>query len=187
MFEKQKLKLENKKNVRLDFDKFEILVKPYISLNDKISILRTYFDAFLSENDIIVAYMQAEYSIVLQIIDLCTDIDIDNAGVDDLISSGVWDKVVAEISNYWKLRQDIDTIVKFMREDSIAEKSVGTVIDNLSGKVLGLIDKLSQIDVSKEGFEILSQEIKKLGEIESPVLDAPKEKPVRKKPTKKLE
>lgn len=161
MLEKQKLILEDKKLVHLDFEKNDILVKPYLSITDKVLILKTYIDNFFKEDNLVESYLMAEYAIVLSVIDLCTNISIEDADVNNFISSGLWAKIHPLIENYAELEIDIFNVIKYMREDIALEKSVGNVIDNTSAKIIELVNNLSKIDVSKEGLDKILNQINK--------------------------
>lgn len=158
---KQKIVLENKEPIVVNFNGVEILVNPYITLDDKIKLIKIYLDSYFSSGEFYLSYLSAEYSIVLAIMDLCTNIDITGIKVDEIINSGLWDEIIPNITNYWEFKEDLGSVIKAMREDIVAQKSVGSVIENASNKISMIIDKMMEIDISQDGINKL---IEKIGE-----------------------
>jgi hypothetical protein len=171
----------------------EIIVNKFIGLQDKMTLLTIYSESFTNTGeDFITRYTSAEYSLMLAIIDLCTNVDIAGIDVDNVICSEFWEKVKKEIINYSELRNDIDKIIANIEN----EKSVGITIDKLYYKLSSFIDQVSKVDVSEGGIAKLKNmfdEIKIVGDnlqtkvIESKVAEAPVEKKPRKPRQKKNE
>lgn len=159
---KQKISLEDKKWARIDFNDNEIKVYPYISLSNKINLIKSYIESFFSDGDFYISYIQAEYSLILEVVDLCTDLDITDLKIDGIINSALWEKIKASIKNYDDFRKDLDTVVRIMREDLAIKKSVGSAIDKFSEKAFSLIDKFSELDLSNENVGKLIESLNEI-------------------------
>jgi predicted nucleic acid-binding Zn-ribbon protein len=78
----------------------------------------------------------------------------------ELITSGLWDKVKLAIINYNDFRKDLETVVTRQKEQNDLEKSIGVVLGNVADKVTQLMDKIMEIDVSQEGVAKLLETFK---------------------------
>lgn len=172
--EKTFIGIDPLKNVKIEFqDKF-LIIDPYLSLATRKILSSDYIETLFDENDVdlVSRFMKAEHIIILGIVDVNTNVDIENIGVDLLISSGLWNIVKQNIKNYDDFYKDLQILVSMVREEKALEKSVGQSIDRMMDDVNALIDKILDVDFSKEGIAdlltVLSKEKDNINNIVDP-------------------
>jgi hypothetical protein len=126
----------------------------------RVILIKSYMESYFDEGDFTENYMIAENGNVLGILDLCTNIDTEDISIDDIISSGLWDKVKDSISNYDKFTGDIWEVVDRIRKQNELEKSIGNSFDKISNAVVQFLSKISELDLSNEGIAKLVGELK---------------------------
>lgn len=162
------------KNVRVELQGQDIVIDPHISLATKKVLTTDYIETFFDENDqdVVSRFVKAEYVIMLGIIDVNTNVDISNIGVDLIISSGLWNIVKQNIKNYDAFYADLMYMVSYVREQKALEQSIGQSLDRIMDDVNSLIDKLLSVDFSKEGIsdllKTLNAEKESINEIVDP-------------------
>ena len=62
------------------------------------------------------------------------------------------------------IRRDLEKVMSIMREDIALEKSVGTTLDNIAFWIYGLVDRISELDLSEEGITNLMASLAKEAE-----------------------
>jgi hypothetical protein len=203
--EKQKVKLASTEWTSKEFSKQgEFKIKPWLSLEDKLKLVEAYLNAIFDNDDDKYTHamkeLEAEYSIIIGVVDLCTDLSIDfekdSAGFEVIISSGLWDLIRSNIHNYNEFREELKSIVSHAREDVALEKSIGTNFDRLAEAAMKLIEQFSNADISDEGMKRAAETFKSSLEtlqVESAVsnitnvtnVSSSPEKKVRKRTSKK--
>jgi hypothetical protein len=179
------IKLVSESIIKLDFQKHDIEINPYISLESKYTLLNNYLQTVNNpEYDNIRKYIESEYALKLGIVELQTNIDIHKITIDAIINSGLYEKIVSSIKNFYELRDDIDAVVK--RDND--SKSVSIAFVKMTDKVIEFLDKLSKVDLSTEGIQKLlaafNVEAEKLKEY-YPIVKTEITKPVTKHKSKK--
>jgi hypothetical protein len=139
------------KNKNFLFGDQLITIRPYLTLNDRAAICLEYMqningEPIMLSEQLAKRYLVAESALVLQIVDIVTNIEIEKLDSDLLIASGLWDDIKDKITNYWELQHDIDKILELQQAQDAIEKSVGQVIDNIATRLIQAIDKLSELD-----------------------------------------
>jgi hypothetical protein len=165
IFEKKSIKILSKKLVQIEFEKQDISIYPYISLANETKIISDYCSSLFKEGGFLGNYIEAEYSLYLSVLDLCTDIKLADENnvmidLDDIVSSGLWKIVIDNISNYLDVRDHLDEVVINITSENDLKKSLGAVVDGLSIKLFDLLDKLSNIDFSEAGIKELVSNLK---------------------------
>jgi hypothetical protein len=153
----------------LKFDNIKIILRPYLTINEKSSIIKEYIDIlFDPDNDnIIDKYLCAENTLILHIMDVCTNLKIDeNIGVDLIIESGLWNNVRERIAKYGIFRNDLEKIIDFVREQNVINKSVGNILDKFAIKVMDILNQIPDLDTNsvKEVAEKFTMELEKLNQ-----------------------
>jgi hypothetical protein len=146
--EKNSINILPLKKVVFDYKDQEIIVDPFISMETKKVLMQGYIDSLDNkESDIVTNYLVAEYSLIGGLMDLNTNIIIDNTKMDDFIFSGIWDRVKKSIVNYDDFRNEIELLVNY----SSLKNSNGFVMSDVIEQLKTLIGKVSEMDLSKEG------------------------------------
>lgn len=195
--EKIEITISAKKPVFFDYGTMtNIMVIPYISINNKRKIAEAYIASFFEEGkpgEFTLNEIQAEYALILATVDLCTNLSVefseDFIKFDNLIASGLWDSIKDKIINYKEFREQLSDMVKHIREDIAVEKSIGSVFDKIFESITPLIEKLSVADISNEGIEKASATImSKMDEFKAALEESavkPVAKPRKKRVSKK--
>lgn len=132
-------------------NKIEIL--PYIPQEVKYNVAKNYINFMLSDEDNLVqAYYSAEWSIIMGILEGCTNIKATPENFDSIIDSGLWEEVKSRLVNYNEFMQDLQAIYANVADKITLEKSLGNTFDKLANKVAEFFDKISEIDLSKESI-----------------------------------
>lgn len=191
--EKKKIIIEKPENITILVDKQTITIKPYLTVTEQTFLIKDYIDSLYDENsDTLRNYTMSEYSLVLGIVDICTDIDIENMDVDDIINSEIWNIIQSKFF-YKDLRIKIKEIIE--RID--IEKSFGSIVKDITDKVNNILNKILEIDISKFDMQEINKMLDKLKDEKSNLDNTifkkeneslsfpPTEKFVEKKPRKK--
>lgn len=171
--EKIKLKLDNNEpTVKFSFNDSIVEVKKFLNIETKIIILQNYINTLfqdgVDDGEYAINFVEAEYSIILAVVDKCTNIDISEIKPDSIINSGLWDKIINNIDGYFDFMDEVDKLVEIYE----AKRSIGFVLDDLSKKLNGFLDNLSKMDMSKEGLDKLTKVLTESKEQISAINDA---------------
>jgi hypothetical protein len=167
VFEKKAIQILPKKSIEFTFEKQDILIYPYISLANETKVISDYCGSLFKDGEFLGNYIEAEYSLVLSILDLNTNIQITDENniiidLDDLLASGIWEQVNRRIENYDRVRSHLDNVVRNLIREKDLEKSIGSTIDNLSNKIFVLLDKIADLDLSEDGIKQLLTELRQI-------------------------
>jgi hypothetical protein len=162
--EKVEIKILSKDYIKIEHNKQDIFVYPYIELGMKSTLLNNYVTSYFGIGDFVDQYIQAEYGLMLSIIDNFTNVKMDDEtgvsiDIDGLVNSGLWDDIKSKIVNYGELRNDIDVVVKRISDQYALERSIGTVVDGIAQKAYSFLEKISNMDLSEEGIKKLVGEL----------------------------
>lgn len=160
--EKVKLTFDEPKSKKFWFSGQEIVVAPYLTIQDQITLIKTYVETYFQPNENTLTpgdsgrdIIGADFSMMLGIVDLCTNIDVSEINLDELINSGLWDKIYKCIENYEEFQSLLRGVVLDILREKELRKSVGFVIDVLATKLSDFLDAMSNLD---------PESIKQLGE-----------------------
>lgn len=143
--------ISNKANITFEFQKFDVEMLPYIPQAVKMEIVKNYLNFILAEGNMVENYYSAEFSVILDIINRCTNIDAQKIDFESIMSSGLWYQIMTRLENYSELREDIKSVLKQHFEQQSIENGLNKFFETLGNKVSGLLDKISKLDLSKEG------------------------------------
>lgn len=154
---------------KFDFKKYEIYVKPFLSLAEKMALIDQYLTILYDdseENSITTRYLIAEYTLKVHIASLCTNIDATTLDWDGYLSSGLWGEIKSRIGNYDDFRSNLKEVIQLRDKEMQLEKSLGAVIQGLTDKAMVALDKLQGLDVEqlRGVVEQFTSELKKLDE-----------------------
>jgi len=162
-----------------------VSVQSYIDTDTKVTLIKNYI-SLLEQPDVseTIKFVQAEYSLILGILDLCTNIDVTNyttEQVDKMVNS-YFPLIANYITNYSSFREELKAVLERENRKNSFEKSLQKLVE----KAEGVLDKIMMVDFSEEGVsklvEALNVEAKKAENIVSiPKEEAPKTKRTYKK------
>lgn len=145
---KQKIEFKEPEFQEVIYEKNKIKVKPFLSLTDQITLLTIYLDEYLSEEKERV--LKSEYQLVFGVLDLCTNISIEELSIDGLLSNyGVWENVKKKIVNYGEFRALLARTVEEIKETRRLDKSLGSAIEGIVGNIQSIL----KTDISPESIE----------------------------------
>ena len=203
--ENEKLKIDltpiAEKVIRFDIgeETYKISLIPYISISNKVEIIQNYINCLYEDNleeNISTKYIASKYMLILEIVERLTNIDVESLSIDLVYNSGLWEKIVSEIYNYSEFERELNEVVKIKETEMLLSNSVGKIVNDISIKVIDLLDKIKNIDVdtlkniSKEFTNNLDELNKKypgLTETSKPKKEVPLVKPARKSGKKKVQ
>ena len=142
------------------FQEQEVQVLPYIPQAVKMHIAKTYVETMLSEDNIVNKYYAAEWSVILGIVEHCTNLNINGDSFEKFMSSGLWEELTYKIYNYYELLDEIKIIMEALSSKETFEATLVALSEKLSGKIVEFIDKISSLDLSKEGIANLVSSLK---------------------------
>ena len=158
--DKIKISLSSAEWTKLVFQEQEIMVTPYISSMNRNVLSKVYIETLYSnEYTPDEGFFYAENSLILGILEYCTNINIFTLSPDDdeimdldkIISSGLWDAIKSQIKNYDVLYDNILNMVNRIDKAKGLEKSLGSVMEFFIQKLEGALGKLSDLDTDKLG------------------------------------
>lgn len=159
--EKIKITIPESDFINKKYEGMSYMVAPYISLENKIAIVENYLDSLFSQNNIAQSYFTAEYSLILSIVDLCTNISIDDEDIiNKLVSTGLWDDISGCIVNFKSFREDLDKIIALKTNEISLESNANALIS----KVYELVENISKVDFSENGMKSLAENFGKLSQ-----------------------
>jgi len=178
---------------------YKISLIPYVSISNKVEIIQNYINCLYEDNleeNISTKYIASKYMLILEIVERLTNIDVESLSIDLVYNSGLWEKIVSEIYNYSEFERELNEVVKIKETEILLSNSVGKIVNDISIKVIDLLDKIKNIDVdtlkniSKEFTNNLDELNKKypgLTETSKPKKEVPLVKPARKSGKKKVQ
>jgi len=152
------LKFPEKVKTEIEVGNQKIWVNSYLDITGKHAIL----DAYFAERELspVESHLEAELNLVLNVINIMTDINIEDEKndnekatkfVDNLLNTGAWYKIKSAIINFAELSRDIERISQ--------QKNLEGKLNKLIDKVGLFIDNISQMDWSPEGVQNLAKDI----------------------------
>jgi hypothetical protein len=151
----------------INFGSQKIYVDVYLSIEKKVILLSNYMTSLYQERNFVSNYIEAEYSLILGILDFCTNIDINMSGsnafdLNMILATGVFKDIKDKIINYSELRNDISRLIELNN----GKKSIGYKFDTVADKLISFLDSLSKIDLTEAGMkkliDNLGKEVKQL-------------------------
>jgi hypothetical protein len=149
--DKLSIKLSKEPYVSFVWGESGVVVKPYMNMSDKMLILKAYFDPANVSEDKIGEYISCEYGTMLAVLDTLTNFNIQDIDIDNIVDSGLWDKVKSNIKNIGELYSDIEKIKKNLQEEKSLEGKLNSIVDKASV----LLAKASNLDLSEQGIQQL--------------------------------
>lgn len=172
MSEKKVITFPAIENANFYFGGEKIIIIPFFTITDKVVLINEYVESLYGEDtsDLATRYLVAEYILALHIIDKQTNINIDDLNADNVFNSGLWEQVILRIHNYEDFRKNLNRVLELYQSQENLNKSIGSVLDKVSIKVMEVLDKISNSDLNVEGLQKVSTElVEKLEELNKTV------------------
>ena len=167
--EKSKFNFKKPENVVLEIDGQNVVVRPYLELNEMVALINNYLDEYFHPDTKSIAMDEwnlydAEFSLKMAIVDFVSSIPVAEGSFENLFYSNLYDIIEAKIVNYWDFRELLDKIVDNIKESIAQKKSVGGIIDSLYEKGKVILDQLveSTKNLTPEQLEKLKETGKEL-------------------------
>ncbi len=158
----------------LTFNEQEIIVKPYITFDEQVVLAKNYCLAYFfpNENNTIKGVSEwdhfgAEYSLRMAILHLCTNVDVyegNNSivnGSENIFYSGLWEKIVKNISNYNSFRTSLNKITEDVKKQLFSKNSFGRSINELTDKIITVFKEFTA-DMTPEKLKLLEESAKSI-------------------------
>lgn len=157
--QKQKIELNEPALEEVVINSTSVKVKPYLKLSDQMALVSVYLEDYFSKEETRV--LESEYKLVLGVIDMCTDIDIQELPINLLLGNyKLWENIKSKIKNYGEFRALLARTIDEKREERRLEKTLGSAVENLFEKLSSLLST----DISPESIEKVQQLLKDVEE-----------------------
>ncbi len=177
--DKKALKFDENRVESFLYGENSIQVKNYLSLAEMGVLVMQYLNELFDpeeEKNLNYKYMNAEYTLYLNVIDLCTSIKLfEDDGItplftiDTFISNPIlWKEIKSRIKNYDDFYDKLQSIVEERKEQRRLDVSIGKIINNGYTKLMEFLSGLNGEAMSDESIEKVKGLLKEINE--SPVL-----------------
>lgn len=124
-----------------------VYVKPYLELTDMAVLMSEYMEEFFKDSPTHV--IQAEYKLILALLDACTSVEIDEKTIGGLLSNfKVLEEIKSKIKNYGEFRALLKQTVEEKKEQKRLELSLGKQIES----VVRFFTELSTLEITDENM-----------------------------------
>jgi hypothetical protein len=148
--ENKDISLEELESIKRDFK----VKSSFITMEQKASLIKNYVEALYKDKNIVKNYLSAEYGLMLELFDSCTNVDIkrfSGTNINKLVTSDLWEVAKTSLKNYEELRADIEKVLELLKYEKSAESSANQLLAKLSG----VLDSIAKVDLSEEGIKKL--------------------------------
>ena len=192
----EKIKLEHKtpKNKTIEYNDTPIEIIPFLALDKQLFLITNYVNEYFDLSGDVEKLIKdakynlftAEYNHNMYLIQLNTNIDLENTEKIIYETSPLIEKIKTNISNYDVFRFKLDRIVADIKEQYILEKSIGSIVDKLSNEILEILKKFSEytpesLEKAKNAGMEMIEELKKSSISLQPILSEEKAEKKKKK------
>jgi hypothetical protein len=152
----QKIKLNEKplKTVEIEFNGQNIEVKPYFDFNEQFVLISTFLDNYFKESKFgsSTDLLSATYTNMLAVLDFMTNIDVEQIKIDNVVGSGLWDKIKESIKNYSDFESNLNDAIESKKQKS----------NDVMGAIQSAIEKFTAMDISDEKLSETKELVKNL-------------------------
>jgi len=184
MMDKLDFVINNAEIIKFGFQKNDIEVMQYIPQAPMLELGKDFVNLSLIDSEgVVEGYYSAYWSVIMGILQECTNVNVNEKNFDSIISSGLWDEIRARIKNYEEFMIGLDKILQREIEIRTLESGLGKSLDEITNGVLGFLNKIGELDLSQDGINNL------VGKLSSVVKETEEKFPgstsIVKKPRKK--
>lgn len=156
-----------KKEIYFNGEKIEII--KYATPSHKCAIanyaIQTSEENMILKNEnflpITESYFKFECGFIGGVLTTMTNININKINIDDVVLSGLWEKINSSIINYSELADFVEKMYHIRKQENNLENKLNKLID----KINLFFDNISKIDWSVEGLDAMTKQLKQLEEI----------------------
>lgn len=182
--EKKKIVLQPKEGSAFILQNDSIVVTPYVLFGDRTIMIQDYLSYIFNDedSDISLRYLVAERSLNLNIVDVCTNIDLDSIDHELIFISGLWEHVRERVVDYKGIKEDLKVAIELKQFEKQLEKSLGSVIQNISDQLTVALSKVAEMngDDLKETANEFMKRLEDLNKKVPGILDEPAKKKTKK-------
>lgn len=148
--DKVKVEFRLPKNKTIEYNGVEIEIIPFMGLDLQAFLISKYVeDYFNTETGVITKdqydYFTAEANLFSNIMQVCTNIDPDCINNEILGDEALRQVITSQLINFDKFMVRLMNIVKDIKDQIVADKSVGVVIDRLIKEGYAILNKFAEI------------------------------------------
>lgn len=133
------------------------LVSQTLPIKVETDLVSLYISEYFGSEAIYINHIKAEEVLKLAIIDKCTNINIDDITVNDIIMSGLWEVIQTELPFYYELRNIIECVVDRIEKEIATQRSINGTLERIELAIREFLGNISELDLSVDGIkEILS-------------------------------
>jgi hypothetical protein len=149
------IKFKNIDLIPVTYGNAFISVKPYISLDSKVRIIKKIIET-QKDIEVISGYFSSKYQMILGILEENTNLNTkefadDIYKLDNLLASGLWEIIKSKITNFAEVEDDISKISEIYNKQNSAESNFNVLVK----KVTELVTKISQVNLDPESIKNL--------------------------------
>lgn len=150
---KIKLEFTIPQSVVVMYNNQEVMVNPFLSLSAQLFLIRKYVEDFLTQPEGVEKipgtrynYFIAEANLAMRVLEICTNIDRSSITNDLVADVEFYWEVISKINGFEAFSQKLNNIVNEIKEQDALDKSVGSVIKEISVKAFDFLDSLPNMD-----------------------------------------
>ena len=147
MEEKVKIKLMKNERREVELNGVKIKVDTCISIENYETILNDIKINVLYNTDIIDKFHMVNLRLVRDVLELCTDVDVDSMDSEDLFSDELIDFLISNINNFWIV------------SDNISKEYDRYIIENCFGILANKLPTTEEMEKSVENISKLIEEL----------------------------
>jgi len=144
-----------------------IKVNPYIDMDIELKLRQAYLTAYFGEDG---DYTFAEHSLIANVVQLLTNVDVRPDDLDVIVSSGLYDEIIAHVANYAQFRNRLDVFIKDVKQINSVKIAVRVIL----GDTIDYMSERIDVFTSPDSIAKLATAFKELAGVveESPALSA---------------
>jgi hypothetical protein len=169
MDNKVKLEIKTPENKTFEYNGTSIEIIPYIDFAEQVTLINEYIKDFFGDLDEIIIpktkyhIFEAECRLKNYIIQLNTNIDMEEIDNNIYVDDNLWEKITEEIINYWGFRERLEEVVYEIKQQVKLDNSLGKVLSDLKDKAEGFLDQMNKIspedlkEIQEKGFGLIDE------------------------------
>jgi hypothetical protein len=167
--DKVKLEYGIPENKKFKYMGMEIEVESFIDFEEQLFLIKNYIKDYFGELEEILIpetkyhYLEAECRLMSYVIQLNTNIDMENTKNDVYADCILWDEIITRITNWWKFRNRLDDVIGEILKQEDRENSLGKLLSGLTKKLEDVLNKISIMtpeeikNIQKTGLELIER------------------------------